>query len=234
MNNDEIKTLYKLQTKNVKYLKKVQKNFIKDNNIGLRKNDNFSVDFKTKMLSLLFSTLSEAQFTQILYTPNGLYYSEIEKISSINNIVLKWEELLEVSLTRVGDWTQNPDLEKKRNIIKSIIKDYIEKPQLLRNKIAHGQWIYALNKYNTREVRETSEEIKKLDVVTITKWFDIHQYLCFLMRDLVQSPHKSFHQHYWTNFYDLESYLDKTRSWNLDKRITILNRKKYHSGVKLC
>lgn len=190
-----------------------------DINHYLIKNDSFQVNIKTKLLSLLYSALSEAQFTQILHTPFGFLHSEILKIQNQRSLVESWFLMLDIALKKVGDWKTNKDLETRRTTLKKIIGEYIEKPQELRNKIAHGQWIHALNSNNTKENPDTTSRIGDLNVVKITIWFEVHQYLCFIIRDLIQSPQKGFHNNYWTNLTNLEEFLKKSQSWTLEKRI---------------
>jgi len=122
-------------------------------------------------------------------------------------------------LQKVGDWNTNKDLETRRTTLKKIIGEYIEKPQELRNKIAHGQWIHALNSTNTKENPDTTSRISDLNVVKISIWFEVHQFLCFIIRDLIQSPQKGFHNNYWTNLTNLEEFLNESHSWTLEKRI---------------
>lgn len=196
-----------------------------DLNHYLVKNNSFQVSIKTKLLSLLYSALSEAQFTQILHTPFGFRYSEILNIKNQNSLVKSWHLMLDIALKRVGDWNTNRDLKIRRAKLNDFIDEYIGEPQELRNKIAHGQWVYALNSNTTNENPNTTSRISGLDVVKITIWFEVHQYLCFIIRDLIQSPQKGFHNNYWINLANLEEFLEKSRHWTLEKRVKSLKVK---------
>jgi hypothetical protein len=220
MTDQEIFDLYVLQSKNVRRLKRVQTNLVKDINFYLRKNDNFQVEIKTKLLALLFSTLSEAEFIQVVHTPNGFLSSEIEKIKFAKNSKLEdgWKLMIDLAFDKVGDWKNKSDLLTRRNSLRKTIEDFIITPSILRNKIAHGQWEFALNRDNTKENEELTNQLKDLDVVEITKWFEIHQYLGRIIRDLIQSPKKGFHNNYWVNLTDLEKYLIKAKTWTLETK----------------
>ena len=225
MTEIEIKNIHLLQSRNVRHLKRVQKNMTMDINHYLIKNDSFQVNIKTKLYSLLYSALSEAQFTQILHTPFGFLHSEILKIQNERSLVDSWHLMLDLALKKVGDWNTNQDIATKRDKLKDIINEYIEQPQGLRNKIAHGQWVHALNSNNTKENPDTTSKIDELDVVKISIWFEIHQYMSFIIRDLIQSPKKGFHNNYWTNMANLEEFLIKSKNWTLQKRIDSLKVK---------
>ncbi len=227
MTRQEIFDLYVLQSKNVRRLKQVQKNLIKDINFYLKKNNDFQVEIKSKLLALLYCTLSEAQFIQIVHTPDGFLASEIEKIKSEKNSKLEdgWRAMIDLAMNKVGDWNTNKDLEKRRSSILSIVDEYIIKPSILRNKIAHGQWEIALNRENTNKNEELTLQLQKLDVVQITKWFEIHQFLALIVRDLIQSPQKGFHNNYWVNLTNLEKYLATSKSWTLETKKKQLMKK---------
>ena len=65
----------------------------------------------------------------------------------------------------------------------------------------------------------------------ISKWFEIHQYLCFIVRDLIQSPKKGFHNNYWVNFVLLDKFINKSKYWTLEKRVEDI-RLKYRKSTK--
>lgn len=227
MTDQEIYDIYVLQSKNVRRLKQVQANLVKDINFYLRKNNEFQVEIKTKLLALLHCTLSEAQFIQIVHTPDGFLSSEIEKIKSAKNSKLEdgWKLMIDLAMDKVGDWNNTKDLLDRRNSLLQIISDYIISPSILRNKIAHGQWEFALNRENTKENEDLTAQLKDLNIVEISKWFDIHQFMGLIIRDLIQSPQKGFHNNYWVNLTNLEGYLIKSKNWTLETKKSQLKKK---------
>jgi len=234
MTESEIFDLFTTQSRNVRRLKQVFDSLVKDINHYLKKSDNFQVEIKTKLLALLYSALSEAQFLQIVYTSlgeksgSGFTISEIETIKKekdCNGITEGWKLMIELALKKVGDWEKNSDLQNRRQTIYRIIDEYIKEPSILRNKVAHGQWLIAFNKENTKINTEITKQLDELNIVEINKWFDIHQYLGLIVRDLVQSPKKGFHNNYWTNIVELEKYLEKTKNWTLETKLANLKRK---------
>lgn len=232
MTDEEIYDLYVLQSKNVRRLKQVQTNLVKDINFYLKKNNDFQVEIKSKLLALLYCTLSEAQFIQIVHTPDGFTSTEIETIKAAkkSNIADSWTTMIDLAMDKVGDWRNVSDLEARRNSLHKIISDFVTTPSILRNKIAHGQWEFALNRENTKENKDLTTDLNNLDVVMITKWFDVHQFLGLIIRDLIQSPKKGFHNNYWTNLTDLEQYLLTSSSWTLETKKQKLQLKPIQNG----
>jgi hypothetical protein len=235
MNDQEILAVYMAQSENVRYLSKVIDGTQRDINLCLRKSNDFQVKVKTKILSLLYSAWSEAQFTQITFTEKGFMYSEICKIKAHKDrygITEGWKNMIKEALSKVGDISTNKDLGRRLETLLSLVKDYIEEPSILRNKIAHGQWVNALNRDNTAVNEVLSKSLDELDSVEIGKRIEIHRLMGFIVRDLVQSPKAGFHKHYWTNIVNLESYLKETQSWSLESKKLALSKKpiKYKSG----
>ena len=133
--------------------------------------------------------------------------------------------MISLALGKVGDIKTNKDLNKRLNTLLSLIQSYIEEPSVLRNKIAHGQWVNALNRENTSKNEVLSTRLQQLDPVELGKRVKIHRYLGFIVRDLVQSPKAGFHNHYWTNIVNLENYITKTGMWSLESKKQLLSKK---------
>ena len=221
MTNEEILELYKLQSCNVRKLNQVKDSLIKDINFYLRKSDDFQVEVKTKLLAILYVAWSEAQFIQIVYTPSAFSPSQINEIKKIKNkygLAEGWKKMVNLALQKVGKWSQNSELPNRRKKLSKIIEDYIESPSVLRNKVAHGQWFHALNTENTAENIDLTKKLAELDSVELAKQFEVHKSLGLIIRDLVQSPKKSFHQNYWVHMTRLETYLEKARDWNIESK----------------
>jgi hypothetical protein len=226
MTRQEIYDLYVLQSKNVRKLKKVEANLIRTINTHLKKNDTFQVELNTKLYALVYCTLSEAQFIQIVNTPDGFMDTEIEKIKAEKNrngVIKAWELLFDMAFDKVNvNWKANADLQSRRAELQNILDNYIKTPSELRNKIAHGQWDFALNRENTAENTSKTLELKNLTVIQITIWSEVHQFLGLIVRDLIQSPKSGFHRNYWTNVVKLQQFITDSNMWTMSKRIATL------------
>jgi len=226
MTDQEIYDLYVLQSKNVRKLKKVEKNVIRTINSYVKKKDDFQVEINTKLYALVYCTLSEAQFIQIVNTPNGFLYNEIEKIKKEkerNGVVKAWEFLFDMAFKKVNpNWKNMDDLLLRRGEIQKIIDQFIKSPSELRNKIVHGQWDFALNRENTKLNPEKTNELENLTVIKISIWSKVHQYLGLITRDLIQSPKVGFHNQYWIHLTELNNFITKSANWTMNKRKQIL------------
>lgn len=216
------------QSENVRELWKVRDNLNKDINFYIRKGDEYQIKIKTKFFSLLYSAWSETQFHQIVFTPRGFSYSEIQRILNYkkkNGIAQAWELMLTDAMRKVGDTSQKGDLANRLKNLKKITKKYISEPSEIRNKIAHGEWVNAMNNKNTAINSSASATLQNLDPVEIEKRFEVHRFLGYIVRDLVQSPRNGFHKHYWSNIINLEKYIEKTANWSLSSKSIKLKEK---------
>lgn len=234
MTDKEIFDLYVAQSENVRALSSAISGIIKDINHQIRKSDEYQISIKTKLLALAYSAWSEAQFVQIFYTPHGFLYSELLKIDRVRNksgISKAWKYMLALALKKVGDESRNRDLAGRLRTLIRLVDQYIEGPATIRNKIAHGQWIIALNSHNTKENPDLTRELASLDPVLIERMVKVHGFLGAIVRDLVQSPRSGFHNYYWTNIVNLENYLKKTKNWDLTSKRVRLIRKPIARGA---
>ncbi len=214
MTDQEILELHMIQSENVRFLNQVIKLLIKDINLHIRKSDDFQVNAKTKIFSLVYSAWSEAQFVQILFTPHGFLYPEILKIKD-KGVVAGWKLMIEQAINRVGDPAVDNNLKNKLDKLNGIIKQYIEAPYAFRNKIAHGQWVRALNKDKASENQKLTNDLGQLDPLEIYKRVKIHGFLGDIVRDLIQSPKKAFNKNYLKHISNLEEFIEDTKNWTL-------------------
>ena len=112
----------------------------------------------------------------------------------------------------------------KKNQLNTYIDTYIFKQSQMRNKIAHGEWVNAIEKTEARTI-DFNQRLQALNVVDIMLEFQIHTNLGKIIRDLVQSPNKGFSQNYNTNITNLTDFLSKSTSWNLASKQNQLSKK---------
>jgi hypothetical protein len=224
---EQIYNVYVLQSENVRYLGKVKKNQLPELNCCIKKKDDFGLKAKTTMFALLYSAWSESQFVQIQNTPNAFFPREIEDIQSetrSHGIVAGWVMLIDIAFSKVGDIDKSSDLQIRHESILKRIKEIIEQESIIRNKIAHGQWVNALNRKQSDESPIT-ERIDELDYVKIDRLFEIHKLLGVILRDLVQSPKNGFHQNYWQDSQKLLDYAEKTKNHSVEDKRTLLDKR---------
>ncbi len=227
MDNSTRLIIFRAQTRNVQKLKSARKQVERNINLSLRQGNTVSAEMHTKVLVLVFCAWVEASFSKIIHTPYGFTPSEIGQIKQeySSNVGAGWRKCLEVGLGRISNSPRSNYIPNIRKKVETLISQYVVDPSLLRNKIAHGQWEVALNRENTAINRELSDELDNLDVIQVTKWFDVNERLLLLIEALIESPHRAFHRDYWMLIAELDEYLDKTKDWTLAQKIESLKQK---------
>lgn len=227
MNDSEILAIYMAQSENVRHLKKVIDSYRRDINLDLRKSNDFQIDAKTKIMALLYSAWSEAQLLQIAYTPNGFSSTDIQSIiqAKNNGITQAWKKMINLAFQKVGDPNTDPNTKTRLDKLLLLVKTHIDGPSKLRNKIAHGQWVKALNSSSTKVNSDLTNQLDQLDSVQIRRQLDMHQFLGKLVRDLIQSPINGFGRDYLKNIKDLEDFSIKSQHWSIQaKKIALLRK----------
>ena len=223
-NND----IFNAQVQNVRGLNAAMKQLNRTVNDSLRKGNDLSLNTYTKVLVLLFCAWSESTFSKLVHTPNGFSTEEKNQIRNEYRSSLEdgWHKCIELGLRKVSS---NPErsnyLPNIRRRLSRILDEYMVAPRIVRNKIAHGQWVNALNRENTKINNQVTFSIQNLDAVVITKWFTVYRYLSDMVEILIESPDKAFHRDYWIIIGELEDYLEKTKNWNVDTKRKLLNKK---------
>jgi len=133
--------------------------------------------------------------------------------------------MVNIAIQKVNFSEMSSDLQEKKDKLIEIIDKYIDKPHQLRHKIAHGQWVYALNRDNDAIDPNLTSNLQQLNCVELIKQFEVHKYLGLIIRDLVQSPNRGFNNNYSLNITKLENYLNKTTGWSIETKKEILLRK---------
>lgn len=228
MDREDQLAIFKAQVTNVKELEKAWKHLQRTINRELIKENHTSAKLHTKMLALVFCAWSGANFSKLIHTPHGFDLDEIDQIKkeTKSNIVHGWDKCLTLGLRHINSSTKSNYLPNIQQKVSSLIKKYIQNPSLIRNKIAHGQWIKALNRDNTAINLDLTSTIEKIDVVVLNIWKESYKGLANIIEALIESPDRAFRRDYWKEIVELEQFLKDTSSWTLADKIRLLQRKK--------
>lgn len=217
---------YEAYVHNVKDFLKAEKEIRRTINRYLKKNKIQSVEIQTKMYALLYSTFSEARFMKMVLTPYGIEQEYVDEILKQDSILEKWFKCLDIAFIKFNRNKKGSEIPNKKKEIKSIIQEYIVDPSVIRNKIAHGQLVIALNRKNSALNYEITNKLEDLNVVTIQRWFKINMALANIIEELIESPDKAHYENYYTDFQYLQSYIEKTNNWTIESKMNTVCMKK--------
>lgn len=217
-------TIFQSSVSNVRELKRQRTALKRLFNRSLKLKDHSSFEALKRLYSLLYSSFAEISFLKIINTPYGFSEDEIVQIQAQRNLEQKWIKCLELAFQRIANITNKGEIQNKRQILERLIQTFIIEPSQLRNKIAHGQWIIALNNDNTAINNETTQRINNLDFVKIDILFTLYEKIGQVVEDLIESPQKTHFRDFYFHITELEQLVDETSNWTLASKILVLEQ----------
>jgi hypothetical protein len=227
--------IYKAQVENLQVLEKAWKFQVRTVNKSLVKDQKYEVELATKQLMLLHCAYTECAFSKLIHTPYGFSPSQILQIKQAikrAGAFEGWKKALELGLKRLVAKRADKQVSDIRKKILQILDQYVAGPSILRNKVAHGQWVVAINRSGDDINSDVSRQLKNLDVVVLSRWHIAVVELCAILRMLIESPNKAFRPNY---YFIIESHVKtvkETKEWTLGKRVAQLKLKRQHNIIK--
>lgn len=221
--------VFQAQTTNVRELERGIRQVRRSINLALRCNDQAAVDCHTRLYAVTFCAWAEANFVKVVCTPYGVDPGEVEQILEAKqgkngNIRSGWKKAVELGLRHL-DARRGNFLPNARQELERAIDRYVFEPAQLRNKLAHGQWMVALNRELTAEVKETTTLIEQLTITQIDGWRTCHGGLARLVETLIESPKRAFVRDWWTDVVTLRNDMDRASKQTLNDHVAVLKRK---------
>lgn len=191
--------IFHWQTANVRKLDTAFKHVRRVLNSALLRNDLVLLEVQTKTLAFLYSCWTEALFYKLIHTPHCFSLGEIAQIKrqvKSTGITGGWQKAVQLSLRRIN--ARSGDIPNRKQRIERLLRQYIEQPSQLRNRIAHGQWENALNSDGTERNSALSDALKNIDFLQIERLRAGCTALAAVIESLVESPNKAFHADYYS------------------------------------
>lgn len=220
------RSVFSIQTENVRELEKSWEQGNRLINESLRARNQAAITIQTKLMALLFSAYTEAIFSKLIHTPHALTKAEIKVLIAEfkKNSYLGWVKCLDVVVNKIT----TKDQAYKDEVILSmnrLLEDYIKEPSEVRNRIAHGQWVIALNSNNTRENNNITIKIRNLDIIVLTRYKKSFNLISLIIEDLVESPDKAHINTYQKKIDKFKQEQIRMASWTLQGRVQKLKQK---------
>lgn len=220
-------SIFRAQTSNTRALRATMGHVRRSINFALRTNDEATAVSFTKLHALTFCAWAEANFSKVIHTPHGFSLNEIEQIKNARadrGIGEAWKKAVSLGVrhldARRGAFTPNTTQRLER-----AIDAYVIDPSQLRNKLAHGQWLIALNRDNDAIQQDLTNKIADMDTVKIGGWATVHAVLAEAVETLIESPKKAFMRNWWNFVVALEDEMKSAVANTLDEHIKRLRDK---------
>jgi hypothetical protein len=149
----------------------------------------------TKILSILVVAWTEESLLKLLYQNNLFSDNEREQVLKKRSLENKWKQCLNIAIVRAFNIPETRILsnlpftyrEYYRELIRIIENDFLQSITI-RNRIAHGQWVYAF----TNDLKQISQEATRLintdNIITIQMKMKILKTMTSIISDFCISP----------------------------------------------
>lgn len=146
-------SLHDATAENHQEIRRAQVQLERSINRFVKERDMDSVKALTPAHALLISIKAEARLTQIIHLAGGLGTAQRSKVLAEGKAVDRWFSLLDVGFRRAYRVKSSTALAEglphdalaKRSTLHQLVDNELEHLISLRNKLAHGQWVYPLN-----------------------------------------------------------------------------------------
>lgn len=208
-------------SKNVTSLEAAKKKVNTQINDSLRRDDDFSLKAYTNLYLLIYCAWTEALLVKIIHTPFGFTIDEKEKILKDKNVINRWKKCVDIAFSKMRK--KGSEIPNKKKKIYKLLEDYLKNQARIRNKIAHGQWEYPLQKNNIKPDIEAQILIGLIDVMQINMWFEIFKEIAEIVRGLIDARsinnHLAHYNHYFVKLTNIQELIEERKSWTLkDKK----------------
>jgi hypothetical protein len=229
-NPPQNRSVFSIQTENLRELEKAWEQGNRLVNESLRLNNTAAVKIQTKLMALLFCAYTEATFSKLIHTPDALTQSDIQSLKDKfkNNSYFGWVACLKLVVGKITSRDQTYKDDVISNVM-ALLKAYIKEPSEIRNRMAHGQWVIALNSKNTQESNLISAKIDNLDIVVLTKYKKSFYLTALIIEDLLESPDKAHINFYQGLVKKFNREQEKMSTWTIEGRIQKLRPKPRHT-----
>lgn len=234
MDQEQRLAIFEAQTQNVRGLQSAMKQVHRSINAALRSDQKATTEALTKLYALLFCGWAEANFSKIIHTPYGFELDEISQIKQCagndgrmvkRSVVEAWRKSVDLGLRHLDAQKRGnfqPNAKKK---LFEAIDAHVFDPSLLRNKLAHGQWVVALNRTNERVQQDLTDKISNLTIVDLMAWVQAHQLLADMVEALIESPKKTFMRDWHSYVVEIETRMQEAEQRTLVEHIKRLKSK---------
>lgn len=203
-------------------------------NSAIRSNNQAAIDAFTKIYALLFCAWAEANFSKVLHTPHGFSFDEIAQVQAAkaNGIGQAWKSCVQLGLRHL-DAKRGSFLPNTQQRLERAVDKHVFDPSVFRNKLAHGQWIHALNRDNDALQPELTAKLADLHVVAVGGWILTHEKLANLVETLIESPKKVFMRDWHKFIVELDEAIEQAESYTYAEHVKRLLDKDNRTGAKV-
>lgn len=244
--------MYTKHCQNLNEIEKAVKIIEKDINNAIRHKRDIEEKIYTKLLCALMVSWLEIRLLKLVNEKSDYNNKnsvtifnddEIQKILQAKSLLDKWLISLNIAarksykiklnknLLNVNNYNNQKTFELKHKLLIEIIKDEFSSTINVRNKIDHGQLMYAYTNYPNEFSAQNTMELNKINIVSLRCKKAIFKNISNIIHDLTVSQ-KTFERDFDLYFKKIESYKADIKEMNYNKyRTKLINKQEKYRNT---
>jgi hypothetical protein len=169
--------------------------------------DNKTISAFTRLYALLLGAWAECRLRKLIYEPNGFDEQERILIRSKSTQLERWQTAVETAFRKhynvpracLSDTTLPHSAYSRYATILDMLDNDLRPTIELRNKLAHGQWVYPLNNEGNDVAQEQMNALRLANLLSLQFKKALISHLSNAIHDLVVSLptfERDFDKHY--------------------------------------
>lgn len=194
-----------------------------------------------RLYSFLVGAWAEARLRKLLHEEFGFDDSERDQITAKSSQLEQWQETIDIAFRKHHKVTKAPLDERslgvahaaRRTALHDVLSNELRIIIEIRNKLAHGQWVYPLKGDGTAVEPDKYKLINKENFQSLQFKFALVGHLASAIHDLVVSPitfERDFEDHF-KKLFQVRTNL-KIKSYTKYSNSLVTSREKSRAAIK--
>lgn len=189
------KKLYQFHIANLKEIDHAMKSVAISLRNAISKDDSKTSSSYMRLYSLLLGAWAEVRLKKLIYEPNGFSESERKTILKQDTQLKQWQHALEVGFrkqyripkARLSENSLSHSAFSRYTTLSTMLANDLASVIQLRNKLAHGQWIYPLNNKGDDIAQKQMNALRDENLLSLQFKKSLLTSLAAIIHDLVVS-----------------------------------------------
>lgn len=187
--------LYQFHVANLQEIDRAMDRIARSVRSAVSQNDKITISSFIRLYALLLGAWAECRLQKMLYEPKGFNDLQRELIYSESTQMKKWEKAVEIAFRQqykiqkatLSENVLSHSAFYRFRTISDMLQNDLCSIIELRNKLAHGQWIYPLNSENNDVAQEQMDALRVENLLSLQYKKKLLESLSSAIHDLVVS-----------------------------------------------
>ena len=187
--------LYQFHVANLREIERAMKRVARSLRAAISQNDTTIVSSFVRLYSFLLGAWAECRLKKLVYEPKGFGNSEREVIQIEPTQLKQWRKAVEAAFRRQYNVPKAPltssvllhSAYSRFVTVSDMLDKDLSSIIELRNKLAHGQWVYPLNSDGTIVAQDQMDALRVENLLSLQFKKKLIETLSAIIQDLVVS-----------------------------------------------